>query len=356
MSKTIKVGITQGDINGISYEVILKTLQDQRMLELCTPVVYGSTKVAAYHRKALDIENVNFNTIRSPKDAGQKKLYMINCVDDNIRVELGKPSKQAGEAALIALEAATNDLMEGHIDVLVTAPINKKNIQSDKFDFAGHTEYLQQRFKSHGSLMLMVNDLLKVGVVAGHIPVKELADYITPEKILDKLRILNQSLLKDFSIRKPRIALLGLNPHAGDDGVIGNEEQTTIIPAMEKAKAENIMVIGPYSADGFFGSGAFKKFDAVLAMYHDQGLTPFKLLTVEGGINFTAGLPFIRTSPAHGTAYEIAGKNQASPQSFRQAIYQACDIFRNRSTHAQISSNPLKSYDIPSETSDEIAE
>ncbi|NBC81782.1 MAG: 4-hydroxythreonine-4-phosphate dehydrogenase PdxA [Bacteroidetes bacterium] len=354
MGKTIKVGITQGDINGISYEVILKTLKDQRILELCTPIIYGSAKVAAYHRKALDIDNINFHTIRTAKDATQSKLYLINCLDDNIRVELGKSTQQAGEASLKALEAATADLMENKIDVLVTAPINKKNIQSDKFEFAGHTEYLQQRFNSSGSLMFMVNDLLKVGVVAGHIPIKELPDYITTEKVYKKIKLLNQALVQDFGVRKPRIAVMGLNPHAGDEGVIGNEEQTTIIPAMEKAKADNILAIGPYSADGFFGSGTYRKFDGVLAMYHDQGLTPFKLLTTDGGVNFTAGLPIIRTSPAHGTAYEIAGKNEASPQSFRKALYLACDLFRNRSTHKEITSNPLKSYEISSETSDEV--
>jgi len=354
MDKKIKVGITQGDINGIGYEVILKAFNDARLLEICTPILYGSSKVAAYHRKALNMEGPHFNNIRHAKDANQNKLYLVNCLDDNVRVELGKCTQQAGEAAFTALEKATLDIVEGHIDVLVTAPINKKNIQSEKFNFAGHTEYLQEKFRSTGSLMLMANDLIRIGVVAGHVPINELHGFITQEQIVKKLKILNNALKTDYGIRKPRIAVLGLNPHAGDEGVIGDEEQQTIIPALEKAKSANIMAMGPFPADGFFGSGAFKKYDAVLGMYHDQGLIPFKLLTTDGGVNYTAGLPFVRTSPAHGTAYEIAGKNQASADSFRKALYMACDIFKQRQSYDELTKNPLKSYDIDSNDAGDV--
>jgi 4-hydroxythreonine-4-phosphate dehydrogenase len=341
MSKKIKIGISQGDINGISYEIIIKSLMDNRVNELCTPVIYGSPKVAAYHRKALNIENFNLNNISRAEDAHDKRANIINCIDDNIRVELGKSTRMAGEASHHALEAAAKDLQEGKIDALVTAPINKHNIQSDKFNFSGHTEYLQYIFKAEEVLMLMVSDLLKVGVVAGHVPIKNLSEYITGERVLNKIRVMNTSLIKDFGIRKPRIAVLGLNPHAGDNGLLGREEIESIIPAIKKAEEENIMAIGPYPADGFFGSGAFSKFDAVLAMYHDQGLAPFKALVVDEGVNYTAGLPVIRTSPAHGTAYDLAGKDEAHYGSFRKALYLAIDTYRNRTEYQAISKNPL---------------
>ena len=341
----IKIGITQGDINSISYEVILKTLMDNRIMEICTPIVYGSPKVAAYHRKALNIDNFSFNTIKSSEEANPKRANIINCLDDDIRVELGKSTKMAGEASYAVLEMAVQDLSDNKIDVLVTGPINKHNIQSEKFNFAGHTEFLESRFNSKGALMLMINDLFKIGVVTGHVPLGQVTEYITKESIINKLRVLNKSLTIDFGIRKPRIAVLGLNPHAGDNGVIGKEELEEINPAIEGAKEENILAFGPYPADGFFGSGTYQKFDAILAMYHDQGLIPFKALTTEGGVNFTAGLPIIRTSPAHGTAYEMAGKGEASEDSFRKSIYLACDIFNNRLLYKELNSNPLKSYD-----------
>lgn len=340
------VGITQGDINSISYEVIIKSLMDHRIFDNCIPVVYGSAKVAAYHRKALNIDNFSFNNIRVAGEANVKRANIISCIDENIRVELGKSTPQAGEAAFIALEKATQDLAEGKIDVLVTGPINKQNIQSKDFQFAGHTEYLQEKFKSDHSLMLMVNDFFRIGVVTGHIPVSKVSESIKKEKILSKLRILNQSLIVDFGIRKPRIAILGLNPHAGDEGLIGNEENEIIIPAIEEARNHNILAFGPFPADGFFGSSAYNKFDGILAMYHDQGLIPFKSMAFESGVNYTAGLKVIRTSPAHGTAYELAGKNEASPDSFRQAIYLACDIFKARASYDELNANPLKSYDI----------
>lgn len=342
--KKIKVGITQGDINSISYEVILKTLLDNRIMEVCTPIVYGSPKVAAYHRKALNIDNFSFNAIKSPEEANLKRANIINCLDDNIRVELGKSTKMAGEASYKSLEIAVQDLSEQKIDALVTGPINKYNIQSDKFTFAGHTEFLESQFNSKGALMLMINDLFKIGVVTGHVPLGKVTEYITKESILNKLRVLNNSLMMDFAIRKPRIAILGLNPHAGDKGVIGNEELDEIIPAINTAKEENILTFGPYPSDGFFGSGMYTKFDGVLAMYHDQGLIPFKALMTDGGVNFTAGLPIIRTSPAHGTAYEMAGKGEASEDSFRKSIYLACDIYQNRIRYNELAANPLKSY------------
>jgi 4-hydroxythreonine-4-phosphate dehydrogenase len=342
----IILGITHGDINGISYEVIIKSLSDNRLFELCTPVVYGSPKVAAYHRKALNLENFSFNTIRSVEEAQARKANIINCIDDAARVELGKSTTYAGESSLRALEAATRDMADGKIDALVTAPINKSNVQTDQFNFNGHTEYLENQFKCDGVLMLMVNELMRIGVVTSHIPLSKVYEYITRDTLLNKLRILNKSLLVDFTIRKPRIAVLGLNPHAGDRGLLGEEEGKEIIPAIRMAQEEDMLVFGPYPADGFFGAGTYRQFDAVLAMYHDQGLVPFKALTTEGGVNYTAGLPIVRTSPAHGTAYEIAGKNEASPDSFREAIYLACDIFRSRQQYKEMSSNPLNPVEV----------
>jgi 4-hydroxythreonine-4-phosphate dehydrogenase len=343
MSKKIKIGISQGDINGIGYEVIIKTLMDKRISEICTPIVFGSPKVAAYHKKALDIEHISFTGINSPEEAKGHKIYIINCVDENIRVELGKSTESAGISSFKALEAATDALASGAIDALVTGPVSKQNIQHSDFSYHGHTEYLQVRFRAEEVMMLMVSDLLKVGLVAGHIPVSQLSSFITKDLIKEKIEILAQSLLEDFGIRNPTIAVLGLNPHAGDGGLLGSEENEVIIPAIEESKKANISVFGPFSADGFFGSGRFTKFDAVLAMYHDQGLAPFKALSMENGVNFTAGLPVVRTSPAHGTAFELAGKNEASADSFRNAIYLAIDAVRNRELHKEISNNPLSS-------------
>ncbi|MBS2097763.1 4-hydroxythreonine-4-phosphate dehydrogenase PdxA [Carboxylicivirga linearis] len=342
----IKVGITHGDINGIGYEVIFKTLADNRIFESFIPVIYGSSKVAAYHRKALNIPNFSLNSIRNVDDAHNKRINIINCLDDNIRVELGKTTTIGGDAAFKALELAVTDLKEGKIDVLVTAPINKKNIQSESFNFPGHTEYLEQQAGDGKALMLMVSENMKVGVVAGHVALKDVPSKITKESILTKLRTLNETLVMDFSIRKPRIAVLGLNPHAGDQGVLGTEEQDIIIPALDEAKKEGIMALGPYPADGLFGSEQFKNFDAILAMYHDQGLAPFKALTFSKGVNYTAGLPFIRTSPDHGTAFEIAGQDKANFESFRQAVYLAIDVCHNRAENKELHKNPLKTHDL----------
>jgi 4-hydroxythreonine-4-phosphate dehydrogenase len=342
----IIVGITHGDINGIGYEVIIKTLMDNRILEKCTPVVYGSPKVAAYHRKALNITNFSFNNIREATDANHKRANIINCLDDNIRVELGKSTPMAGKGAVIPLEEAVKDLLENKIEVLVTAPVNKFNIQSEKFNFPGHTEYLKHRFEVDDVLMLMVAEGLRVGMVTGHMPLREVPDSLSKESIISKIKIMNSSLIVDFAIRKPRIAVLSLNPHSGDTGLLGNEEKDIIIPAIEQASEENILAFGPYPSDGFFGSGAYHSFDGILAMYHDQGLTPFKALAFDEGVNFTAGLPVIRTSPSHGTAYELAGKDKASEASFRKAIFLACDIYRNREIYREITSNPLKHHDL----------
>jgi len=342
----IVVGISQGDINGISYEVIIKALMDPRMYDFSVPVVYGSAKVAAYHRKALNIANFSFNNVRGADEANVKRANIVNCLDDNIRVELGKSTQIAGEASYLSLQTAVKDLRDKKLDVLVTGPINKDNIQSEEFKFPGHTEYLTKEFGANDSLMLMISENLKVGVVTGHIPISQVPQAITEDSILKKLRIMNKSLIQDFRIRKPKIAVLGLNPHAGDNSLLGREEVDIIIPAIEKAKYEKIMAFGPYPADGFFGSDSFKKFDAILAMYHDQGLVPFKALAFGTGVNYTAGLSIIRTSPGHGTAYELAGLNQASEDSFRNAIYLACDIFRNRTEYLEISKNPLQHQEI----------
>ncbi len=345
-TKSIIAGITQGDINGIGYEVIIKALMDPLINELCVPVVYGSPKVAAYHRKALNISNFSFNNIRVAEEANHKRANMINCLDDNVRVELGKSTPHGGECALISLEKAIEDIKAGKIDVLVTAPIDKHNVQSDSFHFAGHTDYLKSKFNTDDVLMFMIGESLRIGMVTGHVPLAKVPGLITVDSVLKKIRVMNHSLLFDFAIRKPRIAVMGLNPHAGDNSLIGREEEDTIIPAIQRAQQEGIMAFGPYPADGFFGAGSFAKFDGILAMYHDQGITPFKALSFDTGVNFTAGLPIVRTSPVHGTAFSIAGKGEASESSFRKAIYLACDILKNRKQYSEITKNPLKHQDI----------
>ena len=340
----VKVGITQGDINGIGYEVILKTFADIRIAEICTPVIYGSAKVAAYHRKALELQPVMFNQISQVQDAEENKINIVNCISEDIKVELGKSTKTAGNAAFTALEKATKDLAEGLIDVLVTAPINKDNIQQDDFHFPGHTEYLESRFSANGekSLMILVKDDLRVALVTGHMPLSEVSKSVTKDKIQSAISVFNQSLKRDFNIGRPRIAVLSLNPHAGENGLLGSEEQDIISPALQEMSDKGLLCFGPFAADGFFGSEQFNSYDGILAMYHDQGLAPFKTLAMEEGVNFTAGLPVIRTSPAHGTAYVIAGKNKASEESFRQAIYMAIDTFRNRKVFDKSHANPLK--------------
>ncbi len=340
MANKIKVGISVGDINGIGMEVIIKTFRDARMLEICTPIVYGSLKVSSFHRKALEINDFSFNKIKATKDAVSKKPNLIECWTEDVEINLGQSNENGGKYALTSLEAATKDLAEGNIDALVTAPINKDNIQSETFDFPGHTEYLSEKFEGE-SLMLMVGENIKIGVATNHIPISKVANTLTSDTIFGKLKILNKTLAQDFCSTNPRIAVLGLNPHAGDNGLIGKEEENIIIPAIDNAKSIGINAFGPYPADGFFGSGNYKNFDAILAMYHDQGLIPFKSLSFGSGTNFTAGLNAIRTSPDHGVAYEIAGQNKAEESSFRQAIYTACDIYKNRTLSEEINKNPL---------------
>ena len=318
----IRIGITQGDINGVGYEVILKTFADPVMLELCTPVIYGSPKVAAYHRKSLDLPT-NFSIINSASEAAQGRLSVVNCTDDEVKVEFSKADVSAGKAALDALERAVEEYKSGLIDVLVTAPINKHTIHSDQFDFPGHTEYIEQRLgNGDKALMILMKGDFRVALVTGHIPVSQIAPTLTQELIKEKLAIFNQSLTQDFGISAP--------------------EEEIIIPAMKEMAAKGVLCYGPYPADGFMGSGNFTHFDGILAMYHDQGLAPFKALAMDEGVNYTAGLPMVRTSPAHGTAYDIAGKGIASEDSFRQAVYVAIDVFRNRQREKAARANPLR--------------
>jgi len=348
----VRVGITHGDINGISYEIIIKTLMEPKIVDFCLPIVYGSSKVFSYHRKLLNINDFSLNLIKKADQANPKRPNIINCTEEEALIELGKSTPTAGKLAILAIEQAINDAKQGQIDVIVTAPINKKSIQSDSFNFPGHTEFLAQKYNASEYLMMMVSDTMRIGFATGHVPLSKVSENLTEEIIIKKLRIMNRSLLQDFAIRKPKIAVLSLNPHAGDDGVLGHEENNIIIPAIRNAFKEGIMAIGPIPADGFFGMGKFNDYDAILAMYHDQGMVPFKGFSFDSGVNFTAGLPIVRTSPAHGTAFEIAGKDEASPDSFRNAIYVACDIFKNRQMWEEINSNPLK---ISSLSSDKTA-
>ena len=341
--RKIRVGITQGDINGIGYEVILKTFATPEMFEICTPIVYGSPKAAAYHRKALEMD-VAYNAIATLDEVEDGKLNIINCNGDEIRIELGNATKEAGQAAFEALERAVRDYKEGKVDVLVTAPINKSTIQNEEFHFPGHTEYLQEcSGENYKSRMLLCRDEIRVAVATSHLPLRDVPAAITPEMLEEKLTILNRSLIEDFDIDAPKIAVLSLNPHAGDNGLLGSEEIEIITPTIKKMNDEKeIFCYGPFAADGFMGSGNYCRFDAILAMYHDQGLAPLKALGMDNGINFTAGLPIIRTSPAHGVAYDIAGKGVADENSFRQAIYAAIDIYRNRIAYNNARRNPLR--------------
>ena len=343
MSNKIKIGISIGDVNGIGLEVILKTLAELRILDYCTPIVYGHTKVASYHRKALGLGDFSFNVINEASAANPKKANMINCWEEDVKIELGTANETGGKYALLSLEKATEDLVKGEIDALVTAPINKHNIQSETFQFPGHTEYLQERSGSNDVLMFLLSEDLRVGVVTGHIPISAVAQSITKEKIVKKLMLINESLKKDFWIEKPKIAVLGLNPHAGDNGLLGSEEQDIIMPAIQEAFDKGIICFGPYPADGFFGKGSYKQFDAVLAMYHDQGLVPFKALAFGSGVNYTAGMKFVRTSPDHGTGYDIAGKNIADPSSFIEAVFAAIHIVEHRREQADLLGNQLRS-------------
>ena len=336
------VGITQGDSNGIGYEVIIKALSDPRILEQFTPVIYGSSKIFSFYRKTIpEIEQMDTNAINNAREAHPKRVNIVNCLPDSAYAEPGQATPESAKAAIACLDRAVEDLKAGEIDVLVTGPINKKAMSGQGFGFPGHTEYIQNAFGVKDVTMLMVSSRIKVGVVTGHIPLKDVAVSITEEKILSKLRLINESLQKDFCIDKPRIAVLSLNPHSGDGGLLGDEEGRIIIPAIKKAVDEGILAFGPFSPDGFFGLSHYENFDATLAMYHDQGLAPFKALSFEDGVNFTAGLPVVRTSPDHGTAFEMAGRDEADPLSMRAAIFTAIDIFRKREQFRQLQENKM---------------
>lgn len=327
----IIVGITQGDSNGIGYEVIIKALADPRILEQFTPVIYGSSKLFGFYRKTIpEVEQMDTNAINSASEAHPKRINIVNCLPESTYAEPGQATPESAKGAITALDIAVRELKEGKIDVLVTGPINKKAMSNEGFGFPGHTEYIQNAFGVKDVLMFMVSHRLRLAVVTGHIPLKDVCKNISEEKILSKLRLMNASLKQDFVIDQPRIAVLSLNPHSGDGGLLGTEEQDIIIPAIKKANEEGILAFGPFSPDGYFGLGHYENFDATLAMYHDQGLSPFKALSFEDGVNFTAGLPVVRTSPDHGTAFEMAGRDEADPRSMRAAIFQAIDIYRNR--------------------------
>ncbi len=342
MGKKLVVGITQGDGNGIGYEVIIKALADERMLDLCTPVIYGSSKIFGFYKKQIhNIDQINTNVITSARDVHPKRVNIVNCLPENVFVEPGQATAESAKAAMTSLERAVQDIKEGNIDVLVTAPINKRAMSNEGFGYTGHTEYLEKQFGVDEVAMIMVCDQLKVGVVTGHIPFKDVCANISTEKILRKLRLIKTSLQQDFGIDAPKIAVLGLNPHCGDGGLLGDEEQQIILPAVQAANDEDILAFGPYSPDGFFGMGNYNRYDAVLAMYHDQGLTPFKAIAFEEGVNYTAGLPVVRTSPDHGTAYEMAGRDKADPRSMKSAIYMAIDIWHRRNEYKELVENRM---------------
>ena len=339
--RKIRVAITQGDTNGVGYEVILKVFSDPNILELCTPIIYGSPKIASYHRKALNLE-VPYTIINHAEEARDGRVNLLACFDDEIKIEMGQPSQEAGAAALKALDRAMTDYRSELYDVLVTAPINKATIQSPGFHFPGHTEYIETSVgEGQKALMILMNETLRVALVTTHLPIKDIAKAITKEGIIEKATIFHKALKRDFRISSPRIAVLSLNPHAGDNGLLGSEEKDIILPAIEELADKGIQAFGPFAADGFFGSGAYDHFDGVLAMYHDQGLAPFKTIALESGVNYTAGLPIVRTSPDHGTAYDIAGKGIADENSMRQAIFTAIDVFRNRQFYDEPLQNPL---------------
>ena len=338
----IRVGISVGDINGIGPEVIIKSLHDARLLLDCTPIIYASTKTMSFHKKTLNDNEFNYQTCKSATEAANRKINIVNVWNDEINFELGKGTETSGKYAFLSLEKATEDLASGKIDVLVTAPISKEAIGKAGFKFPGHTEYLADLAGMDEALMMMVSGGLRVALVTSHIALKDVSSVLTKEKILQKIRAVNASLQKDFGIQRPRIAVFGLNPHAGENGKMGTEESETIVPAINLAKTENILAYGPFPADGFFGSPLRNQYDAVLAMYHDQGLTAFKALSFEDGVNYTAGLPVVRTSPDHGTAFDIAGQNKANGQSMRSAIYLAMDIYRSRKFLKEVAANPLQ--------------
>lgn len=342
----IRVGITIGDINGIGPEVIIKAFRNPEMLVNCTPIIYATTKVIAFHKKAINDELMVYQGVKDANEAQDRKVNIVNCWQEPADIELGKANESGGKHAFLSLEAATQDLASGKIDVLVTAPISKETIHMAGFKFPGHTEYLAHLSGEAEALMMMVSGNLRVALVTSHIALKDVVKEVTEEKILKKIQQLEKSLKKDFGIIRPKIAVLGLNPHAGEKGAMGDEESTVISPAIQKAYNSGILTFGPYPADGFFGSRQYQNFDGVLSMYHDQGLTGFKSIAFDDGVNYTAGLPIVRTSPDHGTAFDIAGQDKANEQSMRSAIYLAMDIYRKRKFIKEIYANPLQKQDM----------
>lgn len=338
---SIKIGISIGDINGVGPEVILKSLSNKYILERCTPVIYSSSKVVSYHKNIVKKQELSFVSHSNADQLSKGKINVINCWMDNVNIALGSINETGGKYAYISMDSAVRDLKEGKIDALVTAPIHKKAMSLANFPFTGHTDYLSAQFEDNDSLMLMVNDRLRIGMVTDHIPLSMVAETITKELVANKLNAMLKTLKIDFGIDRPIVAVLGLNPHAGDEGVMGAEEEEIIRPIIIEAKKKGDIIMGPFSADGFFGSGQFAKVDGILAMYHDQGLIPFKTLAFDTGVNFTAGLPVIRTSPGHGTAFEIAGKNEANATSFTNALFLAIDTVKNRNEYKEMRSNTL---------------
>ncbi len=342
----VRIGISIGDINGIGIEVIMKSLEDPRILTDCTPIIYGSDKIFEAYKKQLRMNNFNYTGVKTAEEARRKKINIVNVWDEEVEAKFGETNETGGKYAFLSLEAATRDLAAGKVDVLVTAPISKEAMAKTGFQFPGHTEYLADMAGQEEALMLMISTTMKIGLVTSHIALKDVSTTITTDKVLAKITAFNASLKKDFGIQRPKIAVFGLNPHAGENGKMGTEEKETIIPAIGRAQNEGIFAYGPFPADGFFGSTSKAKYDGILAMYHDQGLAAFKALAFDEGVNFTAGLPIIRTSPDHGTAFDIAGENKASGDSMRHAIYLAIDVYRNHQFEKEITANVLESQPI----------
>jgi 4-hydroxythreonine-4-phosphate dehydrogenase len=350
----VRVGITIGDINGIGPEVIIKSLHSQEILDICTPVIYGSSKVVSYHKNIVQLEDFTYQSQQSAERLNLRKVNVVNCWEEAVNINLGRATEESGKYAYIALDRAVRDLKAGLIDVLVTGPVNKHALRLANFPAMGHTDYLEEQF-SASSLMVMVSDVMRVGLVTGHIPVSQIAQQVTQESLNTKLNLFIKCLQVDFGCEQPTIGVLGLNPHASDQGIIGTEDEEIVKQVILEQKNNGRLVMGPYSADGFFGSGMYRKFDGVLAMYHDQGLIPFKTISFGYGVNFTAGLSIIRTSPDHGTAYDIVGKNEADPMSMRHAIYTAIDTFRRRMEHRELNEKAIKKEPKPSESLESVA-
>tara|TARA_B100000902_G_scaffold155401_1_gene151870 strand:- start:51151 stop:52194 length:1044 start_codon:yes stop_codon:yes gene_type:complete len=338
--KKIKVGISVGDLNGIGMEIIIKTFFSNRMMDFCTPVIFGGVKTASYHRKSLEIKDFSFNIIKKIKDINTKRANLLECWQEEVEIKLGEPTIISGKYALKSLTKATDAIKNKLVDVLVTAPINKSNIKVNEPSFIGHTEFLGDKFNGD-PIMIMISDEMRIAFVTGHVPLSDVPNIITKDKLVNKIKQLSSVLIQDFGISKPKIAIIGLNPHAGEDGMLGKEEKEIIIPSIKDAQEGNILAFGPYPADSFFTKENLKNFDGILSMYHDQGLTPFKTLSFKEGVNYTAGISIVRTSPVHGTAYDIAGKNCADESSFRNAIYLACEIYKKREEYKRLTSNPL---------------